>query len=293
MSRKRGEVAATDLDASTSRLTGPVKPLVPESADPREVKLRRLRGHLKDAAELAGFDLSELSRRLGDRLGRRPRLLDLFCGGGGAGQGYHLAGFDVTGVDIEDRPSYPFQFIKGDALKVSLKGYDAVHASPPCQRYSRTRTIRREIPDSRYQDLLDAARRRLTDWGGVWVIENVATAPMGARREGTAHHCILLCGTQFGLKCYRHRLFESNEMLFAPPHYPHRKRTVTRKDDILADPDAMLMPAGHFPCYDRHAAAMGIDWGMTRDELAEAIPPAFTRYLGGQLVNILLTKGQR
>jgi DNA (cytosine-5)-methyltransferase 1 len=212
--------------------------------------------------------------------GPRPRLLDLFCGAGGAGRGYQMAGFDVTGVDAVHQRHYPGRFHKGDAMEVSLDGFDVVHASPPCQAYSRTTNIRAGSADA-HPRLLEAVRARLEAWGGPYVIENVEGAPM--RKERT----VMLCGRMFGLLTYRHRMFESNVFLMSQPHKAHRKKVARKLEEIEADPEAILSAVGNFAAVDRHAKALGIDWRMTRAEMAEAIPPAYTRYLGLQLANYL------
>jgi site-specific DNA-cytosine methylase len=142
----------------------------------------------------------------------RPRLLDLFCGAGGASVGYHRAGFDVVGVDNQVQPHYPFEFHQADAMTYPLDGFDAIHASPPCQAF----TVAKSINGRQHIDLLTPTRERLRGWGGVWVIENVPGAPMR----------------------------------------PDWRR------------------------------AMGIDW-MNRDELAQAVPPAYTEYIGYQLLAAL------
>jgi DNA (cytosine-5)-methyltransferase 1 len=122
----------------------------------------------------------------------RPRLLDLYCGAGGAAIGYWRAGFDVTGVDIP-QPRYPFRFVQADALTFPLDGYDVVHASPPCQDSLSLRVLRRRLPR-----LIPPTRARLRAWGGLYVIENVGRAPLT--------NCVTLCGSSFGLGVRRHRL---------------------------------------------------------------------------------------
>ena len=115
----------------------------------------------------------------------RPRLLDLFCGAGGATMGYHRAGFDVVGVDIAPQPNYPFNFVQDDsshpagrcaAALVPDWGIAAIHASPPCQSY--TRSGGRVARDGRHPDLLGPTRELLEATGLPWVIENVPGAPM-------------------------------------------------------------------------------------------------------------------
>ena len=130
---------------------------------------------------------------------RRPRLLDLFCKAGGGAMGYVRAGFEVIGVDIKPQPHYPFEFHQGDAMTYPLEGFDAYHASPPCQRYSRTKSLH---PGCKYPDLLAQTRNLLIATGKPWVIENVVGAPF--------QHWIMLCGMMFGLRTYRHRRFETS-----------------------------------------------------------------------------------
>src|SRR5574337_20985 len=127
----------------------------------------------------------------------KPRLLDLFCCAGGCAMGYHRAGFDVVGVDINPQQRYPFEFHQADAMTFDLSGFDAIHASPPCQAY----TVLGGREDlSHYPDLVDAVRERLQASGKPWIIENVPGAPL--------RDPITLCGAMFGLRRYRHRLFE-------------------------------------------------------------------------------------
>jgi DNA (cytosine-5)-methyltransferase 1 len=142
------------------------------------------------------------------------RLLDLFCGAGGAAEGYRRAGFEVVGVDINPQPHYPFEFIQGDALRMLElcggmqldKGFDAIHASPPCQAF--TAYQRTGVPSIDHPDLIEIVRWLLRNTGVPWVIENVTGAPL--------QNPIQLCGTGFGLKVQRHRLFETNFPLMSP-----------------------------------------------------------------------------
>jgi DNA (cytosine-5)-methyltransferase 1 len=202
-----------------------------------------------------------------------PRLLDLFCGAGGAGMGYHRAGFDVTGVDIKPQPRYPFRFVQADALEyLRAHGheYDAVHASPPCQAYSVMRSRHRHITHPR---LYEATRDVLRAVCRLWVIENVIGAP--------ADHAIVLCGATFGLRVYRHRSFESSHLLLAPPHGPHLIRCA--RQGTRARPDQFVVVTGNCCGVAQARLAMGIDW-MVRDELSQAIPPAYTEFIGRQLL---------
>ncbi len=129
----------------------------------------------------------------------KPRLLDLFCGAGGASAGYHRAGFEVVGVDIKPQPHYPFEFHQADALEFPLEGYDAYHASPPCQAYS---VCTKQEQKKNYKKLIGSIRNRLIPTGKPFVIENVLGAKLDLRAN------ILLCGTMFGLPIHRHRIFE-------------------------------------------------------------------------------------
>jgi DNA (cytosine-5)-methyltransferase 1 len=202
----------------------------------------------------------------------RPKLLDLFCKAGGAGMGYHLAGFNVIGVDIEPQPRYPFGFHRLDAIKAivtSGEHFDAVHASPPCQLYSNTQ----KIQGNDHPDYVSAVRNLLMELGKPFIIENVPGSPL---REP-----IELCGAMFGLRTYRHRLFESNIPLSAPTHPDHLARTTKMGRPPRAD--EFMHVVGNFSGVAHARAAMGIDW-MTRDELREAIPPAYTEHIGRQLI---------
>ena len=194
----------------------------------------------------------------------RPRLLDLFCGAGGAGKGYHDAGFDVVGVDLHPQKNYPFEFHQADALEylaANWRWFDAIHASPPCQRYAGVTAWRGNQED--HPDLVPETRRLLTAIGGAWVIENVPEAPI--RRD------LFLCGTQFGLNVRRHRAFE------------------------MSIPPSVLVPqCNHQPTNlpfmhkgeRAYADALGCEW-MTNREGRQAIPPAYTEFIGRQLLAAL------
>lgn len=205
----------------------------------------------------------------------RPRLLDLFCGAGGAAMGYHRAGFQVVGVDIRPQPRYPFTFHQGDALeflKEHGRGFDVIHASPPCQAYSVCGTLPHCQRD--YPKLLEPTRELLQACGRPWVMENVVGAPMP--------DSINLCGTMFGLRVFRHRLFESSHLLLQPYHEPHRERIGFNGFVCVAgDGDSgkrTRVPADHRTkvSWER---GMGIDW-MSKRELTQAIPPAYTEFIG-------------
>ncbi len=204
----------------------------------------------------------------------KPRLLDIFCGAGGAAMGYHRAGFEVVGVDIKPQPHYPFEFHQADALTFPLEGFDAIHASPPCQRWAVSTGVWSGLADS-HPDLVDPIRARLVESGLPYVIENVVGAPL--------IDPMLLCGTMFDdLKVYRHRNFEVRPSIWFPPyHGPHRERVTEAGRQPLAS--GWMTVAGHFIGLDVARVAMGIDW-MSRAELAEAIPPAYTDYIGRRLL---------
>jgi DNA (cytosine-5)-methyltransferase 1 len=213
----------------------------------------------------------------------RPRLLDLFCGAGGAAVGYSRAGFEVVGVDIRPQPRYPFRFIQGDALDYIRRHgweYDAVHASPPCQRYS-IGSVRSASKGLQHPDLVGPCRDLLQRVSSLWVIENVIGAPL--------RHAALLCGTMFGLRVFRHRLFEASFLLLAPPHRRHDGSTGAHRGYTTGrcGRNGYVCVAGHNFELSAARRAMGIDWVATRAELAQAVPPAYTEYLGRQLRAVL------
>lgn len=207
------------------------------------------------------------------------RLLDLFCGAGGAAMGYHRAGFDhIVGVDIEPQPHYPFEFVQRDALymrRIFDDSWDLVHASPPCQRFSDL--AHRNGNRDAHPDLIAPTRALLEASGRPFVIENVEGAPL--------HDPVLLCGTMFdGLRVIRHRLFETSFPVVQPPHPPHplvftydkRKAHYGRLDQDTA---FVQVTGGGNATVVNKRAAMGIDW-MRGAELNEAIPPAYSQFIG-------------
>jgi DNA (cytosine-5)-methyltransferase 1 len=213
----------------------------------------------------------------------RPRLLDLFCGAGGAGFGYHRAGFDVTGVDNRPQPHYPFGFIQADALELLadrdfLARFDAIHASPPCQDHTRGGSH----PVHGTGWMLAATRDRLTSSGLPWVIENVPGSPMRADFE--------LCGCMFdlrlpGMQLVRTRWFETSWRHFEmrpPCHHTGPAISVTGHGTTSYARDKL----GRNPTIAEYRALMAIDW-MNRDELSQAIPPPYTEHVGRVLLEQL------
>lgn len=207
------------------------------------------------------------------------RLLDLFCGAGGAGMGYHRAGFEVVGVDLNPQPHYPFEFHQGDALEYlreHWQEFDAFHASPPCQAFTRAQRLR----NNKHPDFVGPTRRMfqsiVSGKPAPWVIENVPGAPL--------KEPVVLCGAMFsGLRTYRHRLFESNIPIVAPLHPEHRWPMT--KMGRPPQPGTFIHVVGNFSGADEARQAMGIDW-MTARELREAIPPAYTEDIGRQLLTV-------
>jgi len=216
---------------------------------------------------------------------KKYRLLDLFCCAGGAGVGYNRAGFDITGVDISPQPRYPFNFIEADALKLDpgfIASFDAVHASPPCQSYSDL--AKRNKNAHKWPRLIDPVRAMLVSSGLPYIIENVEGAPL--------INPIVLCGTMFkGLRVIRHRLFETNFMVLVPPHGKHplvhtfdKRKSQYGKTNEMRD---FVSVTGGGNCTVAAARdAMCINW-MTKNELNEAIPPAYTQLIGRQLIAYL------
>lgn len=220
----------------------------------------------------------------------RLRLLDLFCKAGGCSVGYHRAGFEVEGVDIEQQPNYPFKFTQMDAIEYlktqDLSKFDVIHASPPCQKFSRVQSlgIARNGSYKEHPDLIEPIRQILKLLGKPYVIENVAGAPL--------INCFMLCGSMFDLKVYRHRYFESNMFMWVPEHYPHDDTTPSAGNGV--SPKGFISVCGSGGVKGMNSKqilkywsmAMGIDW-MNRAELAQAIPPAYTEWIGKQLIEAI------
>lgn len=205
----------------------------------------------------------------------KPLMYDLYCKAGGATKGYQNAGFRVIGVDIEPQPNYIGDgFIQMDALEF-LRRYlageyekaHAFHASPPCQKYTKMQHIHKN--GNSHPDLIDPTRRALDTIGVPWVIENVEESPLRVD--------LMLCGTMFGIPFPKHRWFETNFPI-----------------------STLLPPCNHYKAYDpfhggedargereKVSKLFRIDWFMTREEVRNAIPPAYTEFIGHQLMQVL------
>lgn len=215
----------------------------------------------------------------------KPRLLDLFCCEGGAARGYADAGFEVIGVDIEPQPRYPYEFHRGDATAWPLDGFDAVHASPPCHDHS-------DLADRTGRDhgtawMLPHTIERLRASGLPFVVENVAGHRVKQHMDGA----VMLCGSMFGLGAVdggyyrilkRHRLFVTSLPVLTPPDRCSGRAV----GGVYGDGGAGQQTRGYRFHTEQARDAMGIDW-MTGDGRSQAIPPAYTRFLGEQLMNVL------
>lgn len=208
------------------------------------------------------------------------RVLDAFCCAGGATRGYQMAGFHVTGVDINPQPNYIGDaFHQGDAVEfIRDHGheFDFIHASPPCQAYTNAQRIQR----NEHPDLIGPTREALAASGVPFVIENVRGAPL----NGPVELCMCMFDPDPGT--YRERWFEAGGglILAQPEHRPHAKRLA--KMGRAPRPDEAMHVVGHFSGVSQARKAMGIDW-TTRGELAEAIPPAYTRHIGTEVMKSL------
>ena len=234
------------------------------------------------------------------------KLLDLYCGAGGCSVGYNRAGFNVVGVDIREQPNYPFEFIQSDVFALDpsfLQEFDMIHASPPCQEYTMgSQWLRNKGKE--YPDLLAATRDFISETEVDSVIENVPGAPLLKPMK--------LCGTMFGLQVIRHRLFESNLWIYPPCKCNHQGTTrngdyyiVANCNPIGAYKDGKCMPKEERQRYRQEVYAkmlakyggknkteaqyrawcdaMQIDW-MTRYEITQAIPPAYTEWIGKLII---------
>jgi DNA (cytosine-5)-methyltransferase 1 len=204
-------------------------------------------------------------------------MLDLFCGAGGAAVGYHRAGFEVVGVDINPQPHYPFAFEQADAMRVLemdrpfVSGFDAIHASPPCQRWL---GVPGALGESEYPDLIIPTRDLLQRIGLPWVIENVPGAPLDG---------FILCGASFGLPIVRHRRFETSPAILLAPSACHQSSWERGTGHAGTYPYAH---GAWRPAWREHVMPTVWPW-MTLEEAGEAIPPAYTEWIGRQLLQVI------
>jgi DNA (cytosine-5)-methyltransferase 1 len=221
----------------------------------------------------------------------KPKLLDLYCKAGGCSAGYAKAGFEVVGVDINPQPNYPFEFIQADALEILkdesfISQFDVIAASPPCQFHSKAKSLSVARNGGKYGnhvDLIPQTRELLQQSGKPYIIENVAGAPL--------NNPVKLFGSQFkNLYTQRERWFESNILLGEPEQERVKMKTPSAGNGIGEDGSISICGSGGVRGMNSKQIKLywgfamgGIDW-MTRDELAEAIPPAYTEFLGKQLI---------
>lgn len=213
----------------------------------------------------------------------KPLLLDTFCKAGGTSVGYSRAGFEVVGVDIEPQKHYPFEFHQGDAIEFILnygKDFDVIAASPPCQAYSVTSILSSGL----HPMLISATRQVMQKVGKPYIIENVK----GARF--ILDNPIMLCGTMFGLKVIRHRYFECSPPLWFPPAQCTCSTLYTHsghgQHSAFENGATAICVVGHDFKIEDAKIAMDINW-MTGKELAQAIPPTYTEWIGKEIRRIL------
>lgn len=215
------------------------------------------------------------------------KALDLFCGAGGASKGLYQAGFDVTGVDINSQPRYPFKFIRADALTFDLGGFDLIWASPPCQAYCAMKVMKNA---RKHPKLIEIVREKLINQETPYVIENVFGAPL--------LNATMLCGSFFNLKSQgyelrRHRYFETSFNSSHSMKCSHGEKTLgvygakirdiaLEKRHYAKDPCTRGKPIGVVLPQSMGREAMGISW-MNMQELSEAIPPVYSKYIAERL----------
>jgi DNA (cytosine-5)-methyltransferase 1 len=217
------------------------------------------------------------------------RLLDLFCGAGGAGMGYHRAGFEVVGVDIKPQKNYPFEFHCANAFAFLEKHgheFDVIHASPPCQAFT---DLKKMHNAKQHDDLLSPVREALERLGKPFIIENVEGAPM--------HRYLVLCGTMFNLgtqeaELRRHRRFETRPYIrpIEPCRHGRKSRVIGVYGGHGRDRRRTVNTQDFST--DERREAMGIDW-MNGQELSQAIPPKYTEWIGHRLLEVLMVRGEK
>ena len=209
------------------------------------------------------------------------RCLDLYCGGGGASKGYADAGFKVVGVDNEPQLKYPYKFILADALEIAadikfLQRFDLIHASPVCKKFStitRTAGTQNEWPND-----IPEIRQLLKKSGKPFVIENVPGAPL--------ENYVVLCGTMFGLNVERHRLFECHPAIWFSPAVCNHHKKVAKHGRPPNREKEFAAVTGHFSDVEFAKQSMEISW-LGQAGLAKAIPPAYTQWIGLQMLKII------
>lgn len=206
------------------------------------------------------------------------RALDLFCCAGGASEGLHRAGFEVSGIDREEQPEYPFPFTRRDVLNLlpsEIRRFDLIWASPPCQAFTAYRRRAGHVKEA--LNFIPEARELLRAAGAPYILENVVGAPL--------ENPIMLCGSMFGLDVRRHRLFESNLFMVAPKcrhdvwterKYPGATNRTNRR--FTCEVGVYRIPL------EQQKEAMGVDWPITLRELSEGTPPAYTHWIGRELL---------
>lgn len=215
------------------------------------------------------------------------RLLDLYCGGGIVADGYAAAGFvEIVGVDIEPQPYYPYEFVQGDAIEYALENghkFDLIHASPPCLKYT---PLSRLQKGKEYPDLVDATRETLMLVGVPWVMENVKEAPMT--------NYLLLCGTMFGLRTRRHRVFETwpVQLMFSPMSCSCKGRTYGLYDrekgtPSLENSDLITITGNGYKSADGRKA-MGVKRYVPKSVLSKGVPPIYGKWIAEQMMNHIL-----
>jgi DNA (cytosine-5)-methyltransferase 1 len=207
----------------------------------------------------------------------KPVHLDLFCCQGGASAGYEREGFAVLGVDVDPQPRYPFAFVQADAVEFLARYghlFDSVSASPPCQAF----TMAQRIQGNEHPDFITPTRKLLVELGRPWAMENVPGAPL--------EFPVTLCGAMFGLHTYRHRLFETGGgFTFTAPEHPEHKAKNVKMGRPLR-PGDFYHAVGNFTGVDYVRRDLDMPWA-TRDGLRECIPPAYSAYIGRQLLSLL------
>jgi len=211
------------------------------------------------------------------------RLLDLFCGAGMAADGYYMAGFtDIVGVDINPQPHYPYEFIQGDALSYLREldgGFDAIHASPPCQAHTRAAHLRTaQGGKSKYPDLLTPVLGLLAELDVAWVVENVPGAPC-------MDDAIVECGSAYGLGVRRHRLFLSNRKLVGSGCKHKEQGRPWGVYHVMGD----SIPKGGrtVKSIEQGWEVMGVSREIPWNSLKEGFPPAYTEHVGRQIMEAL------